>query len=449
MNAHRERILVVDDSADTLEVLSRTLSARGYQVRTAPGVADAVAILDATPIDLVITDLKMPKSTGLDLIRHVHDNFEHTAVIMITGYASIESAVAAVKGGAENYLPKPFTDEELFAAVGKALTKVGAKRAAQAEVDDPSEERFGLIGESPPMRSVRAAIAKAAATDATVLITGESGTGKELVARAIHYSGARAAAPFVPINCAGIPEGLVESELFGHVKGAFTGASTTRAGFFITADTGTIFLDEIGELTPATQAKLLRVLEDHQVQMVGASRTREVDVRVIAATNKNLQAAVRKGTFRDDLYFRVNIVTIEMPPLRDRGDDVLRMVHHFAAKFARQNDRPVPRFSDEVLEAFRAYNWPGNVRELENLVQRLVVMTDAPAIDIHDLPSLMRYSAPRGDRGMRSLAEVEAEHIRFVLDGVQGNKTRAAELLGIDRKTLREKLKSYGLDPGP
>lgn len=444
-----ERILIVDDSSETREILQRTLTAQGYTASTASGVHEAVRILNQTRIDLVITDLRMPKISGLDLIRHVHENFSDTAVIMITGYASIGSAVTAVKEGAENYISKPFTDEELFTAVKTALSKVHAQRIALEENDDTAGGHFGLIGDSHGMQKVFRAIAKAATVDATVLITGESGTGKELVARAIHYHGAAGAAPFVPVNCAGIPEGLVESELFGHVKGAFTGATTTRAGFFITADHGTIFLDEIGELTTATQAKLLRILEDRQVQMVGASRTREVDVRVIAATNKDLQTLVKKGVFRDDLFFRLNVITIDLPPLRERGDDILLLVHHFAAKFARQNGKPVPTFSDRAVSALRSYHWPGNVRELENLIQRVVVMTDGPKIDTPDLPTPMRHALPNVSQVLRPLAVVEEEHIRFVLEQVANNKTRAAEILGIDRKTLREKLKDCGLNSSP
>ncbi len=442
MTDRGERILVVDDSADAREVLQRTLSTRGYTVFATSGVAEAVRMLETMPIDLVITDLRMPKATGLDLIRHVRAHFEFTAVIMITGYASIDSAVSAVKEGAEDYLSKPFTDEELLAAVGSALEKVRLRRAALADFDHALGEQFGIVGDSPVMRKVFRAIAKAAAADATVLVTGESGTGKELVSRAIHYHGARAAAPFVPVNCAGIPDGLVESELFGHVKGAFTGAVTTRAGFFITADHGTIFLDEIAELTMPMQAKLLRVIEDRQVQMVGAARPREVDVRIIAATNKDLATLVKKGLFRDDLFFRLNIVTLELPPLRERGDDVLALLHRFAAGFARQQDKPVPQFTPAAIEALRGHNWPGNVRELENVVHRLVVMADSDTIDVSDLPALMRFSAAGPPREITTLAEVEMNHIRFVLDAVQGNKTRAAELLGIDRKTLREKLKA-------
>lgn len=438
------RILAVDDSENTLQVLERNLTQAGYAVLTARGVDEAVPILERIPIDLVITDLKMPKVGGLDLIRHVRTNFPDTDAIMITGYGSIESAVAAVKEGAEEYLTKPFTDEELLSAVRNTLAKAYQRRAAEPAGAKASGTPFGLIGESPPMQRVYRAISKAAATSATVLITGESGTGKELAARAIHYGSPRASAPFVPVNCGGIPEGLVESELFGHVKGSFTGAVTTRAGFFIAADQGSIFLDEVGELTPAMQSKLLRVLEDSQVQLVGTTKPRAVDVRVLAATNKDLAALVRRRAFRDDLYFRLNVITIELPPLRDRGDDILALVGHFIAKFALDADKPVPRLSDRAWRCIREYHWPGNVRELENVLQRLVVMTDGDEIDATDLPSLMRFAVPHCGPVHRTLAEVEASHIRAVLASVKGNKTQAAQILGIDRKTLREALRRFG-----
>ena len=354
MSEQRESILVVDDDSVARKVVQRNLLSKDYHVIAAPSVAAAIQILDTTPVDLVITDLKMPKIGGIDLIRHIRANFEDTAVIMITGYASIETAVEAVKEGAEDYLPKPFTDEELFAAVEKAFDQLHARRSTRADVAEESAAPFNLIGESEAMRKVCRAISKAAGTTATVLITGESGTGKELVARAIHYTSPRAAAPFVPVNCAGIPDGLVESELFGHIKGAFTGALMTQAGFFITANGGTIFLDEISELTLATQAKLLRVLEDNQVQMVGASRPREVDVRVIAATNKDLASLVKKESFRDDLFFRINVLTIDIPPLRERNDDVLHLLRHFTSKCAQEADKPVLQFSDRVLHVLRS-----------------------------------------------------------------------------------------------
>uniref|UniRef100_A0A7C4CB23 Sigma-54-dependent Fis family transcriptional regulator n=1 Tax=candidate division WOR-3 bacterium TaxID=2052148 RepID=A0A7C4CB23_UNCW3 len=446
--AHNETLLVVDDAQATLEVLERNLTAAGFRVFAAASVDAALKVLESTHADLVITDLKMPGASGLELIRHVRENLRDTEVMMITGYASVESAVDAVKAGAEEYLAKPFTDEELLAAVERALEKLRIRRAGQAEVA-PVLALHGLVGSSEPMRRVYAAVAKAAKTQATVLITGESGTGKELVARAIHYSSSRAAAPFVPVNCGGIPEGLLESELFGYVRGAFTGASETRAGFFQTAEGGTVFLDEISETSPSMQVKLLRVLQDRDVCMVGDSRPRKVDVRIIAATNKDLLQLVQKGVFREDLFFRLNVITLAIPPLRVRDDDILTLARHFVVKFAREYGRPVPEITDKALAALRNYDWPGNVRELENLIQRLVVMVEAPVIDVPDLPAHMRYSAARHAGLNRTLAEVEAEHIRLVLASVNGNKTRAAKILGIDRKTLREKLKASDSEQEP
>jgi DNA-binding NtrC family response regulator len=437
----KERILVVDDAPETLEVLQRNLTSNGYQVYTASGVEEALRVLDTEPIDLVITDYKMPRVSGLDLIRHVRENLKDAEVMMITGYASIGGAVEAVKYGAEDYLAKPFTDEELFTAVEHALEKLQIRRAARARSDKKIPESYGILGESEAIQNVFSAIGKVSTTAATVLITGESGTGKELVARAIHYSSPQASAPFVPVNCGGIPEGLLESELFGHVKGAFTGATETRAGFFQTADGGTIFLDEISETSLAMQVKLLRVLQDKEVGMVGDARTRKVDVRIVAATNKDLRNLVKKELFREDLFFRLSVITITVPPLSERGNDILILAHYFVNKFAQETGRPAFRFSDNALKALKNYDWPGNVRELENVVQRLVVMTDSDIVDAPDLPSLMRFSALRQTGLHRSLAAVEREHIRNVLAGVGGNKTCAAEILGIDRKTLRKKLK--------
>jgi DNA-binding NtrC family response regulator len=444
-SVEKERLLIVDDAKDTLEVLQRNLSSQGYQIFTATSVAEAINILAATPVDLVITDLKMPEVSGMDLIRHVRENLKDTEVMMITGYPSIEGAVAAVKTGAEEYLAKPFSAEELLSAVRRALDKLHARRAVQTPSPQTLLIPHGLIGESESLRRIFRAITKAASTSATVLIAGESGTGKELVARAIHYSSPRAAAPFVPVNCGGIPEQLLESELFGHVKGAFTGATETRAGFFQTAEGGTIFLDEISETSLAMQVKLLRVLQDKEVCMVGSTRPRQVDVRIIAATNKDLLSLVKQGVFRDDLFYRLNVITIDIPPLREREDDILLLAHHFAKKYAQEAGKPAPRFSDHALQIIKNYDWPGNVRELQNVMQRLVVMNEGDGIDAPDLPSLMRFSVLRGSGLQRSLAEVEAEHIRNVLASVEGNKTKAAEILGISRKTLREKLKLYGI----
>ena len=440
-SSKKERVLAVDDAPTTLEVLERNLTSQGYQVFTAPSVPEAITILKSTPVELVITDLKMPGVSGLDLIRHVRENFKETEVIMITGYPTVEGAVKAVKTGAEEYLTKPFTDEELLAAVRRAMDKLHVRLAAQPRWQQRVRATYGLIAESEAMHPVFDMIAKAASTSATVLIFGESGTGKELIARAIHYSGPRNSAPFVPVNCGAIPEDLLESELFGHVKGAFTGATETRAGFFQTADGGTIFLDDISETSLSMQVKLLRVLQDKEVCMVGSTRSRKVDVRILASTNKDLLHLVKSGAFREDLFFRLNVVTIDIPPLRKRGNDILLLAHHFAGQFSEESGKPTPRFSDEALQVLRNYHWPGNVRELENVIQRLVVMTDGTLIEVPDLPSLMRFSALRGEGFNRPLVEVEAEYIRNVLASVDGNKTRAAEILGIDRKTLREKIK--------
>jgi len=368
--------------------------------------------------------------------------------MIITGYATVQGAVEAMKTGAEEYVVKPFTDEELFSAVRRALNKLADRRALQGKKSVPVNAPPGLIGQSDAMIQVFRAIEKAASSNATVLISGESGTGKEVVARAIHYASPRRSGPFVPVACAAIPEGLLESELFGHVKGAFTGAFQSRIGFFQAAENGTIFLDEISETTAGTQTKLLRVLQDREIYLVGSSRPRKIDVRVIAATNKNLREQVAKGAFREDLFYRINVIAIHLPPLRERGSDVLLLIDHFVEKYGREFGRPRLRFSDRALGVLRHYSWPGNVRELQNLVQRLVVMTEHDLIDVPDLPGSMRFSTTGSAAGpLRSLAEVEAEHVRTVLATVGGNRSEAARVLGIDRKTLREKLKKHQI-PG-
>ena len=436
-----ERILVVDDSPPTVEVIVRNLMDRGYRVWSASSVAEAIRMLESATIDLVITDMKMPGIGGLELVRHVRENFEDTQVVMITGYPSIDSAVEAVKSGADEYLAKPFTDEELLSAVEKVVTRQRLHRADEPLSDGEAGSFHGILGRSEPMQNVYRAIHKAAFTPATVLISGESGTGKELIARAIHYSSPRSSARFVAVNCGGIPEGLLESELFGHMKGAFTGATESRAGFFQTADGGTILLDEVSETSLAMQVKLLRVLQDGEVCMVGSTRPREVNVRVLAATNKDLQTLIAKGLFREDLFFRLNVISIVAPPLRERPEDIVQLSRYFVDKFASEYDLTAPHLNGRVDEALLQYPWPGNVRELENLMQRLVVMSPGEAIKMPHLPRYMRFTVA-SERGLdRTLAEVEREHIRNVLAQVGGNKTQAARILGIDRKTLRQKLK--------
>ncbi len=443
MKKSKEIILIVDDSKETLELIKRNLSSKNYNVFTASSVDSAINILESSKIDLVITDLKMPGINGLDLVRHVRENYKEIEIMMITGYPTVDSAVKAVKFGAEEYLTKPFTDDELFTIVEKVLAKQKMKTSKKKETKKVIALTHEIIGESKVINDVLKNVKKATTTIATVLITGESGTGKELVARAIHYNSSRASFRFVPVNCGGIPEGLLESELFGYVKGSFTGANETRAGFFQTADGGTIFLDEISETSLSMQVKLLRVLQNKEVCMIGSRKSQKVNVRIIAATNKDLSMLIKKNLFREDLFFRLNVINIKIPPLRDRDNDIISLVHHFAEKFAREHGVVIPTFSDNALKVLKKYYWPGNVRELENVIQRIIVMSEQSRIDVPDLPDLMHFYALREKRLNRTLEEVEVEYIRNVLNSQNGNKTKTAAVLGIDRKTLREKLKKF------
>ncbi len=436
------KILVVDDAPETLEVVERNLSPAGYRVITVPGVVEAIRTLETLDIDVVITDLRMPRTNGMDLVRHVRENLRDTEVIMITGYASIPGAVEALQAGAGEYLAKPFTDKELLSAVERTFDRLRLRRPAPLPSARRAPSEWGLLGESRAMQAVYRAIAKAAMTNAHVLITGESGTGKELVARAIHYQGPRRSAPFVPVNCGGIPEGLLESELFGYCKGAFTGANESRAGFFQAASGGSIFLDEISELRLPMQAALLRVLQDKTIFRIGSRTPIRVDVRVLAASNRRLEEWVEKGRFREDLYYRIHVIPIAIPPLRDRGDDILMLARTFASRYCKDLQRPPMEFTDRAMDSLRTYPWPGNVRELENLIHRLVLMSERNTIDAPDLPDPMRFTVMADSGELRSLAEVEEEYIHRVLKSIGGNKTRAAAVLGIDRKTLGTKLKA-------
>lgn len=429
------RVLVVDDAAAMREIISRNLTALGYAVRVAADVPEAIATLEAEAADLVVTDMRMPGADGLDLVRIVRERWPATALVMVTGFATVGGAVEAMREGVSDYLAKPFSDEELEHAVRTALDRRGPAPTG-------STSSFGMIGQSPAMRRVYRLIERAAGARVPVLVTGQSGTGKELVARAIHEAGARRDGPFVPVNAAAIPEALFESELFGHAKGAFTGAGSARQGAFLAADSGTLLLDEVGELPALAQAKLLRVLQDQRIRPVGEDRERAVDVRIIAATNRDLEAMARAGDFRQDLFFRLHVLPIELPPLRERVGDLDLLLTAFIEDAA--GDGPAPRPSPAALDALRRYAWPGNVRELRNLAERLVVLADGGTIEIDDLPEAIRTAPARATKAAddRPLRDVELEHIRAVLERAGGNKTRAAEILGIDRKSLREKLKA-------
>jgi DNA-binding NtrC family response regulator len=438
-DTYHYKILAVDDNENALEIVRRTLERAGYEVLTCTGVECAVELLNDRNIDVVITDLKMPRHSGLDLIRYISENLCEIGIIMITGYPSIESAVEAIKTGAEEFLAKPFTDTELLDVVQKVLARLASQRKTRRTLE--SDATSGIVGNSKPMRKVFQLIAKAATMTANVLISGESGTGKELVARAIHYRSPRTSAAFVPVNCTAIPESLLESELFGHEKGAFTGANVAREGFFQVADGGTVFLDEIGDASLALQAKLLRVMQNKEIIRLGSSRVIKVDARIIAATNKDLKDLVDKNRFREDLYYRINVIDIFVPPLRERRQDLPLLIRHCVSNLMQDIGAKPLSFSDRALRAMTDYAWPGNVRELENLVQKLAITVDNRRVDIADLPEPMRFRIDREQGLNRSLAAVEREHIRNVLAAAGDNKTRAAKILKIDRKTLREKLK--------
>jgi len=434
-------ILVVDDSIETVELIKRNLESAHYEVYTTHHVQGAITILDAVAIDLVITDLKMPDQNGIQLVRHVSENFKSIGILVITGFPSIEGAVESIKIGAEEYLVKPFTDDELFTSVSRVLLK-NTPKGKRINVEDASAT-FGIIGDSEKMQTVFKTISKVKQTNATVLISGESGTGKELVARALHYGGTTPNAPFVPVNCGGIPDALLESELFGHVKGSFTGANETRAGFFQTADGGTIFLDEISNTSIAMQAKLLRVLQEKEFYMVGSKKPLRVNVRVVAATNVDLMQLVKKGAFREDLYYRLNIISIDLPPLRERDNDISKLIDFFLSKFTRELGKKQIHISAKAMKALTDYAWPGNVRELQNLIYRLVVLSEDNVINVPDLPNVFRYSASRLTGLHRKLEEVERDYILNVLAAQKNNLSHAALILGMDRKTLREKVKRY------
>lgn len=431
-------VLVVDDSPESVELIKRNLQSKGYHVYTANNVQSAIRILGSVAIDLLITDLKMPGESGIELVRHASENHKGIGILVVTGFPSIQGAVESIKIGAEEYLVKSFTDEELFAAVERVLAKT-----KKVKNEKPSNQNFGIIGDSDGMKKVFNTIHKAKSTNATVLIYGESGTGKELVARALHYGGNVSAAPFVPVNCGGIPDALLESELFGYVKGAFTGAAETRAGFFQTADGGTIFLDEISNTSLAMQAKLLRVLQEKEFYMVGSKKTLKVNVRIVAATNVDLLQLVKKGLFREDLYYRLNIITIDLPALRERGDDILQLISFFLEKYVKELGKSSMKVTPKALQALRNYSWPGNVRELQNLIHRLVIMSEDSTIDTPDLPETFRFSGRRSKGLDRKLEDVEREYIQDALAANKNNISQTAISLGIDRKTLRDKLKKY------
>ncbi len=444
MKLKKENILIVDDNYDMLEVLHRNLKALNFHTYKASSVVEAIDILKYSTIDLLITDLQMPGINGMELIQYVDEHFPSIPKLVITGFPSVDSALDAVKSGALDYLVKPFRNEELKKAVQNSLDSRAVPNANLNTTTilskDNKKEYAGIVGQSQQVEQLIDLIERVKNNRATILIQGESGTGKELVARAIHYKGTFAANPFITVNCGAIPENLIESELFGYVKGAFTGAGETRNGFFQAAAGGTIFLDEIGTAPQTVQTRLLRVLQEKEVMMVGSQKTQKIEVRVIAATNNDLYEMVQKGLFREDLYYRLNVVNIETPTLRSRKDDIVSITNTFIKKYGVEYGKANIAISDKVLEVLMRHSWSGNVRELENVIQRMIILS-GETIEVKDIPEYLKYPEPLKNEELKSLKEIEKEYVLKVLSAVDDNKTKAAEILQIDRKTLREKLK--------
>lgn len=439
MSIRKENLLIVDDDFDMLEVLDRHLKQENYHTYKAGSVMEAIDILKHSSIDLLITDLQMPGMNGMELVKYVDDHYPEIPKLVITGYPSIDNALTAIKSGALDYLPKPFTKTELLTSVKKSLVNRTSVKSSTTTKENRSTYG-GMVGSSAKFEELVDIIERVKNNRATILIRGESGTGKELVARAIHYKGSFAQNPFVAVNCGAIPENLLESELFGSTKGAYTGASETREGYFQAANGGTIFLDEIGTASLAVQVRLLRVLQEKEVRKLGARNSEKIQVRVIAATNSDLREMVEKGSFREDLYYRLNVVDILTPPLRERKEDILPLAKTFLEKYQRDYGKSGLKLSDKTIEILKRYNWPGNIRELENVIQRAIIMSENEILP-QDLPASVKYQIPTVDEELVALKEVEKKHILKVLAAVDQNKSKAAEILQIDRKTLREKIK--------
>jgi len=447
----KTRILVVDDEAAARNGLGKLLEQEGYLVELASDGLEALASVSDNPPSLIISDLKMPNMDGMELLKQLSEKGVEIPTIVATAFGEVSTAVAAMRAGAEDYLTKPIDFDALLLVVERTLARQELKSEAenlrrQLRARD-KEGLEGLLGASPAMQRVYQMVRQVAAARATVLITGESGTGKGEVARALHSLSPRKDAPFVSLHCAALAESLLESELFGHEKGAFTGADKKRIGRIEQADGGTLFLDEIGEIPAATQIKLLRVLQERSFERVGGNETIKVDVRVVAATNKNLADEVREHRFREDLYYRLNVVHVEMPPLRQRGNDVVLLAEHFLRRFARENNRRIDAFSDAARAKLTAHRWPGNVRELENAIERAVVFTEGELVEADALPFDAAPATIEGGPRIpgATMAELEKHAILATLEAVGGSTSRAAEMLDISARTIQYRLHEYGV----
>jgi DNA-binding NtrC family response regulator len=446
------RILVVDDEANARTALAELLRDEGYEVETAADAFKALGKYESFSPHVVVTDLKMPGMDGIELVKKIRAQDESTGLIVMTAFGAVSSAIEAMRAGAAEYLTKPVNFEELLVVLGKVLEAQELRREARqlrARVRDRVAPG-NIVGNSPPMQRVFEVVDQVAPSRATVLITGESGTGKELVANAIHQRSPRANGPFIKLHCAALAESLLESELFGHEKGSFTGAMARKDGRFSLADGGTLFLDEIGEISPSIQVKLLRFLQEHEFERVGGTQTLRVDVRVIAATNRKLEEEVAKGRFREDLYYRLNVVSLEMPPLRDRRTDIPMLAKFFLDRYAKENNKPIEMFAPATLELMMTYDWPGNVRELENAIERAVVLASGSSIEPNHLPPNVRPKiTPQGMPPIpgSTLAELERYAILETLKATGGSTSKAADMLGISVRTIQYRLHQYNEAP--
>ncbi len=453
--ANKTRILVVDDEESARIGLAKLLTSEGFAVDLASDGADAIVVASEHPPDVVITDLKMPSIDGVQLAQKLHEHRPDLPIIVTTAFGDVNNAVRAMRAGVDDYLTKPVDFDALLVTVHRTLERRSLMLEAEnlrAQLRERDGEGLrGLVGSSAPMQKVYRTAKQVAASRATVLVTGESGTGKGELARAIHELGPRADKPFISLNCTALADSLLESELFGHEKGSFTGADKKRIGRFEQANGGTLFLDEVGEIPPLTQVKLLRVLQERTFERVGGNETITVDVRVIAATNRDLAADVREGRFREDLYYRLNVVNIEMPPLRVRGEDIMTLANHFLRRYARENHKSIDEFTDAARAKIKAYAWPGNVRELENGIERAVVLGEHDKIDAADLPFDGAVSS--NGSGVKvpgaTMAELERHAIISTLAACGGSTTKAAEMLDISVRTIQYRLHEYGLAKKP
>ncbi len=457
---HTAKILVVDDDAVARDLLADALKKEGYDVEAFSSGEEAIERGRHGRIDLVLTDMRMGTVDGLIVLREFKRFSPDTSIVLLTSFGSLEGAIEAIKQGAYDYLAKPFKKEEIKLVVQRSLDHCLLVRENARYRDELKgrENWSPLVGSSPAMLEVYKLVARVSEGRSTVLLQGESGTGKELIARAIHANSPRRDKPFIPVNCGALPDTLLESEMFGYEKGAFTGAVGTKAGLFEATNGGTLFLDEIGDLGPSLQVKLLRVMQDHEVRRVGGTTSLKIDVRIIAATNRDLEQFVKEGKFRDDLYYRLNVVRITLPPLAERTEDIPMLAHHFLQKCAPGSARAVRGFLPDTIALLKQYRWPGNVRELENAIERAVSLSHGPLLTPDDLPAALRQPVSQaGDKTdatdphddvCLTLEEVEKRHLMRVLKETKGNKVKAAKILGIDRRTLYRMAERFGLDLG-